>query len=104
MCVHLHHSLTLCIHSVYVCALIGRQVTRALDTHLSSPQAKLSTQSPATALVWVCDGVLASCSGEGTVRLWDFERGENYQLFLPGEGEELVTTIAYNSRKGRCFN
>ncbi len=67
-------------------------------------QAKLSGKNKATSIISVAEGVLASCSDEDAIRLWDFECGENYMLGIHQHialvAEEVVTSISYNQEKG----
>jgi len=46
----------------------------------------------------VANGVLASCSDESAVRLWDFDNSENYVLGT--QGNEIITCISFNKDKG----
>jgi len=70
---------------------------------VSSPQAKLGGKNKATSIIWVTDGVLASCSNENVIRFWDFDRGDNYVLDVQQHAlitNEVITSISFNSDNG----
>eukprot|EP01135_Chromosphaera_perkinsii_P005240 Nk52_evm9s327 gene=Nk52_evmTU9s327 len=67
-------------------------------------QVKLSGGTNLTAAMWAGPGILATASCESSIRVWDFDRDENYILRLIGQAEfssgDRVNCISYNPTLG----
>lgn len=82
--------------------MVLTQFSVSIDGQLSQIMtAKLSGKNKATAIIWVAEEVLASCSDESVIRLWDFDRGDNYVLqHTLSAPDEVLTSISYNFDRG----
>ncbi|XP_065898421.1 intraflagellar transport protein 140 homolog isoform X2 [Dysidea avara] len=81
----------------YVVDPSGNTTTLAMNAKLSGPNKPVN-------IIWAGPALLATCSYETAVRLWDFDRDENYLLELGATMTQVpetahVTFIDYNMKK-----
>jgi intraflagellar transport protein 140 len=86
-------TLKLTLHSVN-----SDGVTReTLNVKLSGKPDKVDT-------IWAGKGIIATCTGERYIRMWDLDHDENYLLGLKVndvlDNTEMITCIAYSEPKG----
>jgi len=66
---------------------------------------KLSGRQDNPDTIWAGAGILATCTGESVIRMWDLEREENYVLSFENHGgydrTELIMCLVYCPSKGK---
>ncbi|ELT94193.1 hypothetical protein CAPTEDRAFT_114177 [Capitella teleta] len=64
---------------------------------------KLSGRSDHPDVIWAGKGLLATCTGESVIRMWDLDKEENFILNLEGHSSfdrmEILTCVAFCSTK-----
>ncbi|KAK2157995.1 hypothetical protein LSH36_179g04000 [Paralvinella palmiformis] len=92
--------------------LITITTTMMLTQHSVTPDGetreilmvKLSGRQDNPDTIWAGAGILATCTGESVIRMWDLEREENYVLSFENHGgydrTELIMCLVYCPSKG----